>query len=51
VRPVPRGLVLTFAAVSLLTLALAALLMAPASGLRPVRQWPLDLDEPTPSSP
>jgi hypothetical protein len=48
VKPLPRGLLGTLAAVVLFTIALAVLCTRPASTLGPVRATVLELDEPTP---
>jgi hypothetical protein len=45
----PRGLIVTFAAVSLATLALIVLLTVPRTGLEPQRAAVLELDLPTPA--
>jgi hypothetical protein len=45
----PRALLVTFAVVSLVTVALATVCAVPSAGIRPVRTWVLDLDEPAPS--
>lgn len=47
---VPRALLVTFAVVSLVTVALATICLLPSAGIRPLRAWTLDLDEPTPTT-
>jgi hypothetical protein len=47
----PRALLVTFAVVSLVTVAFAAICVLPSSGLRPPRTGIVELDEPTPSAP
>jgi hypothetical protein len=49
VTRLPHGLVLTFAAVSIVTISLALLWTLPVTALNPLRRGVLEFDEPTSS--